>query len=158
MINGYKLFRRDRSCHGGGVLCYINENIPSKTLNAEGIEKDCGIVLVEFSIKTRKWLCIGLYKSPSQNENNFLDNLCLVINKLTYQYENFMLIGDINITIKNKNLEVFMNSFGLECLIKKPSCLQSKNPSCIDLNLTNKRNLFKNSVLEVETSDHQFHH
>ena len=29
MINGYKLFRRDRNCHGGGVLCYINENILS---------------------------------------------------------------------------------------------------------------------------------
>ena len=39
MINGYKLFRRDRNCHGGGILCYINENIPSKTVNAEGIEK-----------------------------------------------------------------------------------------------------------------------
>ena len=48
-----------------------------------------------------------------------------------------------------------MNSFGLECLIKKPTCFQSKNPSCIDLILTNKKDLFKNSnVLEVGISDH----
>ena len=66
-----------------------------------------------------------------------------------------MLIGDFNITIEKKNLEVFMNSFGLECLIKKPTCFQSKNPSCIDLILANKKDLFKNSnVLEVGTSDH----
>ena len=37
MINRYKLFRRDRNCHGGGVLFYINENIPSKTVNVEGL-------------------------------------------------------------------------------------------------------------------------
>ena len=104
MINGYNLFRRDRNCHGGGVLCYINENIPSKIVNVEGIVKECEIVLIEFSIKTRKWLFIGLYKPPSQNENNVLDNLSLIINRLTCQYENFMLIGDFNMTIENKNL------------------------------------------------------
>ena len=55
-------------------------------INVEGIEKDCEIALIEFSIKTRRWLCIGLYKPPSQNENCFLDNLSLVINRLTCQY------------------------------------------------------------------------
>ena len=102
-------------CHGGSVLCYINKNIPSKTVNVEGIKQDCEI------IKTCKWLCIGLYKLPSKNENNFLDNLSFVMKRLTCQYENFMLIGDFNVTIKNKNLEFFINSFALECLIKKAS-------------------------------------
>ena len=64
MINGFKLFRIYRNCHGGGVLCYINENIPSKTLNIEVTVKECELVLIEFSIKTRKWLFIGLYKPP----------------------------------------------------------------------------------------------
>ena len=66
-----------------------------------------------------------------------------------------MLIGDINMTIQNKDLKMFMNLFGLERLIKKTTCFQSKNPSCIDLILTNKKDLFKNSnVLEVEISGH----
>ena len=56
--------------------------------------------------------------------------------KLTSQYENFMLIGDFNMTIGNKNLEVFMNLFNLKCLILKTNELQ--NPSCIYLLLTNK--------------------
>ena len=155
VINGYKLFRRDRICHGEGVLCYINENIPSKTVNVEGIVKECEIVLMEFSIKTRKWLFIGLYKPFSQDENSFLDNLSLIINRVTWQYKNFMLTGDFNMTIENKNLEVFMNSFGLECLIKRPTCFQSKNPNCIDLILANKKDLFKNSNgSEVGISDH----
>ena len=113
MTNGSKLFPEDRGCHGGGILCYINENIACKTVNAEGFEKDCEIVLIEFSIKSRKWLCVGLYKTYSQNENYFLDKLSLVINRLTCQYENFILIGDFNMTTGNRNLEDFMNSFGL---------------------------------------------
>ena len=61
-----------------------------------------------------------------------------------------MLIGDFNMTIENKNLEIFMNLPNSEYLIKKPTCFQSKNPSCIDLILTNKKDRFKNTdVLEV---------
>ena len=41
MLNRYKLLCRDRNCHGGCILCYINENIPSKTVNEDGIEKNC---------------------------------------------------------------------------------------------------------------------
>ena len=43
----------------------------------------------------------------------------------------------------------------MECLINKPTCFQSAKPNCMDLILTNKKELFKNSnVLEVEISDH----
>ena len=66
-----------------------------------------------------------------------------------------MLIGNFNMTIEKKSLDVFMNWFDLECLIKKPTCFQSKNPICNDLILTNKKGLFKNSnVLEVGISDY----
>ena len=55
-------------------------------------------------------------------------------------------------TTENRNLEDFMNSFGL---IKKPSFFQSKNLSCIDLILTNKKDLIKYShVFEVGISNH----
>ena len=43
----------------------------------------------------------------------------------------------------------------MECLIKKPTCFQSVKTNCIDLILTNKKELFKNSnILEVGISDH----
>ena len=85
----------------------------------------------------------------------FVDNLSLTINRLACQYENFMLIGNFNMTIENKNLDVFINSFGLECFIKKPRCFHSKNLSCVDLILTNKKYLFNNSnLLKVRISDH----
>ena len=43
----------------------------------------------------------------------------------------------------------------MECLIKKPTYFQSAKLNCVDLILTDKKELFKNSnVLEVGISDH----
>ena len=83
-------------------MCYINENMHPKTGNVEGVVKEWKIVSIKLSIKTRKWLFIGLYKPTLQNENNFLDNLYLITNRLSCQYENFMLIGDFNMNIDSK--------------------------------------------------------
>ena len=44
-----------------------------------------------------------------------------------------MLIGEFSLTTDNKNLEILMNTFDLECLIKKLICFQSENPFCVDL-------------------------
>ena len=135
-----KMYRRDGKEHGSGVLCYVNEKIPCKMVSVERVPDDCEIILIEFSVKTRKWLCIGLYKPPSQNDKYFLDNLSLILNKLTCQFDKIMLMGDFNLNFENKNLEVFMSTFDMECLIKKPTCFQSAKPNCIDLILTNKKN------------------
>ena len=74
-----------------------------------------------------------------------------IIKRIT---ENQHLPTSFNLTVENKNLEVFVNTFDLESLIKKPTCFQSTSPSCIDLILGNKKEFFKNSVLEVGISDH----
>ena len=66
-----------------------------------------------------------------------------------------MLIGDFNLMIDNKSLENFLSTFDPECLIKKPTCFQSSNPTCIDLILTNKKkNVKKIGVIKVGNSDH----
>ena len=74
--------------------------------------------------------------------------------QLTCQYDKTILIGDFNLTVENNHLENFINAFDLECLMKKPTCFQSSNPRCIDLILTNKKELFKNNdVFEVGISE-----
>ena len=82
-ISNYKTFRRDRNKHGGGLLFYINENISCKLINDEIISSDIDMIMFEFLVKTRNWLCIGLYESPSQNKNYFLDILSKVLSKQT---------------------------------------------------------------------------
>ena len=125
-MSNYKTFLIERNKHGGGLLFYISENIPCKPINDEIIPSDIEMIMFEFLVKTRKWLCIGLYKSPSQNENYFLDILSKVLSKQTCQYENVMLIGDFNLTVNNKNLGVFMNTFNRGSLINKPTCFNQQ--------------------------------
>ena len=154
-MSNYKTFRRGRNKHGGGLLIYISEKIPCKLINDEIIPSDIEVIMFEFLVKIQKWLCIGLEKSSSQNENYFRDILSKLLSKQTCQYEKVILIGDFNLTVNNKNLGVFMDTFNLESLINKPTCFQSANPTCIDLILTNKKNLFKNSnVFELGILDH----
>ena len=48
-----------------------------------------------------------------------------------------------------------MNTFDLECLIKKPTRFQPSNTRCIDLILINKKEIFKNNdAFEFGISDH----
>ena len=124
-------------------------------MNIGGLPDDCEATLMQLSIESQKWLCIGLYKPSSQSEKYFPDNLSLALSKISSEYKHVMLVGDFNLTVENKNLEVFVNTFDLECLIKKPICFQSTSPSCIHLILTNKKEFFESShVLEVGISDH----
>ena len=51
------------------VLFCIDENIPCKNIYDEDIPNDIETILFKFLMKTRKWLCSGTYKSPSQNGN-----------------------------------------------------------------------------------------
>ena len=56
---------------------------------------------------------------------------------------------------ENPNFKNLLNSFGLESLIKIPTCYKSlSSPTSIDLILTNKKNLFmKSTTFETEMSD-----
>ena len=64
----YKMFRRDRNKHGGGITFYINEYILCKIVNVDGLPVNWEITLIELHIKSSKWVCIGVYKPCSQNE------------------------------------------------------------------------------------------
>ena len=86
-IHGHKRYRSDRNKHSGRIMFYNNESIPCKAVNLKGALDECKIIFNEFSIKILKWLCIGLYKLPSQNDKYFHDNLSLILSKLTCKFD-----------------------------------------------------------------------
>ena len=135
----------------------MNENIPCRELTTEQIDTNFEIIFLEITLRTRKWLVIGLYKPPNQKEEYFLKNLGVVLNNYLSKYEHIILLRDFNLTTSNKYLADFTTLFHPESLINTPTCFQSEKPRCIDLILTNKHSLFKNSkTFEVGISDH--HH
>ena len=126
------MFQKDRDRFGGGLMFYVNVQIPSKFLSLESIPMDIELILLEFTVKNRRWLCVGIYRPPYQNEKYFTEHLSKILGQLSCQYDKTMLIWDFNIMIDNKSLENFMTTFDLEYAIKKSTCFQSSNPTLIN--------------------------
>ena len=80
-IDNYKIFRRDRNCFGGGLMFYMNENIPCRELSPEQNDSNFEIVFLEITLRNRKWLLTDLYKPPGQREKGFLENVNSILNK-----------------------------------------------------------------------------
>ena len=149
------MYRRDRDRFRGELMFYANEQIPCKVLSLESISMDIKLILLDFTFKNQRWLCVGKHRLPSQNRKYFIYYLPKTLGQLTCLYDKTMLIGDSNLTTDNNSLENLMSTLDLECLIKKANCFESSNPTCIDLTLTDKKELFKNTdVIEVGISDH----
>ena len=75
----------------------------------------------------------------------FLERLSTQLNDRYASYDNILLLGDFNMTPEDLKLQVFCDTHDLENLIKEPTCFKGKNPSCIDLILTNQKQLFVKS-------------
>ena len=98
---------------------------------------------------------MGHIRPSSQNDLSFTNELNLALNFFSLIYENFVFLGDFNLSTENVNLKNFMSSFHLESLIDSPTCYKSIIPACIDLILTNKRNHFmKSATFRTDLSDH----
>ena len=78
-INGYKIFRLDRNRFGGGLMLYINENIPCKTLQEHIHLPNFEVIATEFYQNNKKWLLLELNKPPNQKTSGFIQNLSLIL-------------------------------------------------------------------------------
>ena len=68
-----------------------------------------------------------------------------------------MVAGDLNAEINLECMKVFRETYGLNSLIKVPTCYKNPGkPSCIDLLLTKRPKSFQNSSV-VETGLSDFH-
>ena len=73
------------------------------------------------------------------------------------QYDNIMLLGDLNVESSDPILNDFCNANNLFSLVKEPTCFKNPyNPSCINLSLTNRPRSFQNAVT-IETGISDFH-
>ena len=57
------------------VMTYVRENIPSKLLKKYVLPSDIGCIFLELNFRKCKWLLVGTYQLPSQNDHFFFENL-----------------------------------------------------------------------------------
>ena len=74
-----------------------------------------------------------------------------------HKYDHSLRIGNFNSEISERLIHDFCNVYNLESLSNTPTCFKNpKNPSCIDLLLTNSKKNFNQTVV-LESGLFDFH-
>ena len=68
-------YRLDRTEHGGGIMLFIKEDIPSTRLNADTSISGIENLLVEINLRSKKWLISGSYNPHLNSIQNHLVQL-----------------------------------------------------------------------------------
>ena len=99
LLNGFKKpFRLDKSRNSGGLMVFVRSDIPSRRLSDFSLTDDLQAIPFELSIKNRKWLVVSLYNPDKALGRAFLQNLSNLVDfYLRKKYDNFILIGDMNL-------------------------------------------------------------
>ena len=107
---------------------------------------------MEITICKNAILVARIYKLPNLGKTDFIASLEILLSKLSNKYEKLIVIGDFNMTTINPNLSQFLDTSALLPLSTNTTCFKnSKNPSCIDLLLTNfKPSFIKTDVFETD--------
>ena len=157
-IKGYsQQFRTDRNCHGGGIIIYVRDHLPCKKINSYILPGNVEAMFIEVKFGKTTWLLVGGYNPQKESIKYFLSHLSKGIDKNLSSYDNFLVIGDFNCPVAEKEMKEFCEIYDLENLIKKPTCYKNpSNPSSIDVMLTNKKGSFQNSMT-IETGLSDFH-
>ena len=121
--NSYsKPYRKDRNCHGGGILMYINSNLFH--CRRSDLELFCQeSIWTEIKVKRNTYL-IGLFYSPVTSDAIFCNNFNTNIEKTLEVTKNLIFVGDLNEDLLNpnyRNLRDIMLINSLQNVITNPA-------------------------------------
>ena len=134
LLNGYSTpFRLDRNAHGGGILLYVREDIPSKLLLVE--ENLIEGFFVEINLRNKKkWLLSCSYNPKKTFLSNHIAELSKSLDLFTTKYERLLFLGDFNAGIEDSSIKIYCSNYNLTSMINKPTCYTNPvKPTCIDL-------------------------
>ena len=141
----YKAFRNDRNASGGGLMAYVRSNLPARRRPDLELQRPIETIVLDVIISDRKWAVIGVYRPPSVDNKLFADIFTKGIDKISTQYDNIMVAGDLNYdcldSSKSKILTDICDIFDFTNLVKATTCFMKHcTPSLVDVFLTNKPN------------------
>ena len=157
-LNGYSLLRADHPSNAkrGGVCIYYKENLPLKLISTPYLNES---LLCEVTIGSKKCIIGTVYRSPSQNSDefeSFLSNFEFLLQDISNRNPYLtLLLGDYNArntnwwhhditTTEGVQLETTTTIYGLQQLIDEPTHIRKNSSSCIDLIFANQPNLIVN--------------
>ena len=168
------IIRCDRNRHGGGVACYIRNDLSYNILSV--FPREIESVFFEILLPNSKPITVGtIYRPP--NQSNFLEVLNENMNKIDSISNEIYILGDFNINLFLNDSYIFsqksmLNSksipcdvksyyefctfFGLHQLIKVPTRITCNSATIIDHILASyPERVTQQGIIDVGLSDHQ---
>ena len=106
-------FRLDKNANGGGILVYVQSDIPSYQVNSFKFSTGMECISFEINLRKKKWMLFSVYRPPTQSQDYLFENLGRALDQYTDNYENFMFIGDFNMTETEQQLTNFLDLPGV---------------------------------------------
>ena len=148
-------YRLDINSKSGGLLVYVNNDIPSRLLKGVVLSHDCQIVPVELNLRKQKWLIVSIYRPPRHDISQFISDLSKILDFYKPIYERVLVVGDFNSEPCDREIIEFINNHLLYNHMHQKTCWKSSKGSCIDLILSNQKHSLQNTgTLETGLSDH----
>ena len=138
-INTYEIrARRDRDKHRGGLTEFVRKGLICKRLRKyESLNIE--VIYSEVTISNKNWVIFSIYRPPDySNLLAFFKELGKHLNQACENYDNFILMGDFNIDIRQTSpeshkLDKFCSLFSLTNTKKSDTCFTKLQSSTIDL-------------------------
>ena len=147
-VDGFKIYRHDRSSKSGGLLLYIRENIPHRRLTQ--YESDCdGIEMIctEIKIGSSKCVMSAIYKRPRVTDAVFMSTMSLMAEKQLNYCEDLIILGDMNCCTRRSDfIKTFCEMYDMKNLIVAPTCLKGPVPTLLDVLLVTKPRRFAGTL------------
>ena len=152
-IDDYKILRCDRNRHGGGVACYIRNDLSYNVISVFPSEIES--VFFEILLPNSKPITVGtIYRPP--NQSNFLEVLNENMNKIIFSQKKFL--NNKSIPSDVKSYYEFCTFFSLHQLIKVPTRITCNSATIINHILASyPERVTQQGIIDVGLSDHSTH-
>ena len=141
VIDEYRMFRRDRTQYGGGVVAYVRSDIPCrrmKCLETSSVEM---LSIEVIPNKSFKCLIMIAYKPPSLSNQTFTVEMSDAMDRAQLHYDNIYVLGDLNFdyldSAKSGPLIDLCEQYDLNQLIEGSTNHTIYGSTLIDVLLTN---------------------
>lgn len=106
LSQSFNIFRKDRNCHGGGILVYLNKNLAyERVAELEIFWDEC----IWFKIKQKSQLYLfGIFYSPKTSDKFFFERFNQNLEKAYEMSKAIVILGDLNedlLNVNNHNLK-----------------------------------------------------
>ena len=128
---------------GGGIIIYARDHLPCKEVKLYSLPGNVEGIFIDITLGKNKWLLVVGYNPHRKSISHCLNHIIKGIGKNLSSHKNFLVMGDFNCPVSEKEMKDFCELYDLENLIKKPTCYKNpRNPSSIDVMLTNRKGSF----------------